>query len=169
MTDHSHFMWHASSGDEELPLQELWTRLPRAFEELLRSEPFTLRAFVLMGNHFHGLAGIESEPDVFGRKVSDAVANGLGLDPAGFTSIAITEFKHYLTTYKYIYRNPVEAGRAPRAQDYEYSTLGEQLGLRPPLYRTVDNMNLIQDQKRVLGWLNNQNELFYPSPSFEAP
>jgi len=78
---------------------------------------------------------------------------------------------YYKHAYKYIYRNPLEAGLCKRVEDYEFSSLRGLLGaaeLRAPV---IDNMDLIYGAQKMLAWLNageKEEELFNPNTFRES-
>ena len=69
----------------------------------------------------------------------------------------ILNFSQYLNTYKYIYRNPVEAHICQRAEDYKYSSLNALIGRSQPKLRVYDQIGLIQNPFQVLNWLNSDS------------
>lgn len=70
----------------------------------------------------------------------------------------IKNYSQYLNTYKYIYRNPVEAGLALMCETYRYSSLGGLLGQNELLINVLDPMGMIQNPRRILTWLNSNQE-----------
>lgn len=68
----------------------------------------------------------------------------------------IDNFEHFKLAYKYIYRNPVDAGLSPRAETYPFSSLGLLLSRNQfsPSNPFVDPMEIIYDPYRKLRWLN---------------
>ena len=70
----------------------------------------------------------------------------------------ITHPRHYDHAYKYVYRNPVEAGLCERVQDYPYSTIQALMGrkmveipvLEDPRWGTWEN------RLQTLRWLNSK-------------
>ena len=74
----------------------------------------------------------------------------------------------YLNTYKYIYRNPVEAGLTFKCEKYPYSSLNALLGYSMNTLNIIDPLNVAQNPFKVLSWLNqtNQSKLFQASSVF---
>ena len=70
----------------------------------------------------------------------------------------IENYAQYLNTYKYIYRNPVEAGLSLKAENYIYSTLNILLGRSLAYCEIIDYASLIQNPLQILSWLNNKSE-----------
>ncbi|MBS1970381.1 MAG: hypothetical protein JSU04_08735 [Bdellovibrionales bacterium] len=71
---------------------------------------------------------------------------------------SILSAEYYKRAYKYIYRNPVEAGMCSRAEDYEFSSLRGLLGRVNLQVPVIDNMGLIFGPKKILTWLNEKEE-----------
>lgn len=147
-----------------LTLDEVWGVFSSSLKE---SRPLQVNAFVLMDNHFHMLVSwnhsclfeatelllseiTESFEQLSGKKVFEE-PNKVYL---------IDSFANYLNVYKYIYRNPVEAGLVQLAEKYKYSSLGVLLGRSTLSLSVVDNLNLICNP-RVLQWINSKENLFY--------
>lgn len=129
-------------------------------------------AFVMMSNHYHWLCtypDLERNPQFFydfhkflnEKFFSHQNANLQVINPPPSTlDIAphITVLDHveaYRQAYRYVYRNPVEAGLVHRAEDYDYSTLPYILGKKPQPFSCIDNMNLITDPMRILRFINS--------------
>ncbi len=72
----------------------------------------------------------------------------------------INDYSQYLNTYKYIYRNPQEAGLCHNVEDYEFSSLNALLGRSVQYLRVVDALNLIQNPNKCLLWLNSDKNYF---------
>lgn len=66
----------------------------------------------------------------------------------------ILSAQYYKHAYKYVYRNPVEAGMCMRAEDYEFSSLRGLLGHTLLTAPVIDNMGLIYGPQKILTWLN---------------
>lgn len=141
------------------PPAERWRFFCRALLELQTREDFTSHALVLMGTHFHLLFSthslrehilVEDLHQILSRlcnKTWEALELPLFCDP-------ILSAQYYKNAYKYIYRNPIEAGLCRRAEDYEYSSLHSLLGLSSHSAPVIDNMGLVQSPAKTLEWLN---------------
>lgn len=77
-------------------------------------EKLIVHAFVLMSTHFHLLFSVKLKKE---QKFSYVGK-----------SFLITNFEQYKNSYRYIYRNPLEAGLCQRAENYSFSTLPIVLG-----------------------------------------
>ena len=166
-------MWHARSVPSlALPLAETWAGLAPCFSRLTTEHPLVLRAFVLMGNHFHGILQASPHDLVLEPLLIHYLSPLLPMAPGECTCKKIATFRHYLETYKYVYRNPVESGFCMRVEHYPYSSL--QNFCRPKCaqaadyFPIVDNLNLLQNPVHVIGWLNNLNSYFFQTNGFSS-
>lgn len=137
-----------------LSLREVWGKFACS---LKKTKPIQVNAFVLMKNHFHLLVSW-NHSDVI--RASEGVAAELDQTFGTETKIyPVKSFSNYLNVYKYIYRNPVEAGLVSLAEDYQYSSLRCVLGKSDLSFPVVDNMNVIH-HPRILQWINADENLF---------
>jgi len=131
---------------------EVWKYILDTLEKATHEFDLSLHCFVLMDNHFHLLCGT----DEWKLKVLLRVL-GDGLN-CKFTTVKSS--KYYLEVYRYIYRNPVQAGIVSRVEDYQFSSLALSED-RVQLIKKLDiTKNLfiplyLQDRPSFLGWLNN--------------
>lgn len=111
-----------------------------------------IQALVMMDTHVHILF-----------KISDSMENFFTNDfiklmgqkiPSEILVEPIKNYSQYLNTYKYIYRNPYEAGLCHQCENYPYSSLSLILGKNTNSLKIVDKMNLIQNPQKILTWLN---------------
>lgn len=115
-----------------------------------------VQALVLMDTHIHLLVQSNAEKENFfidqlGKKLSVGEISETHCEP-------IENYSQYLNTYKYIYRNPVEAGMCVRCEDYEFSSLNCLLGKQATYCFYSDKLNLIQNPVRLLRWLNSNED-----------
>lgn len=155
-----------------LPMDIMWKSMCEHLEDL-KYYGFNTHAFVLMNNHFHILCSTEQEDlkadlDWLNELINIsmiAVAAEYGNIIKEYTVVPIKCFKQYKEVYKYLYRNPVEAGLVLRAEDYEYSSLGAILHCKDERLSFEDNLNLIFNPFQTLKWLNHEykfeNYLFH--------
>ena len=150
----------------EIPLDQVW----KIFEDQLffihHAFGIQIHSFVLMTNHFHLLL---SDPN---GKISEAlrwlmtessreIAQKSGrknriYGQKNFKSL-IGSYHYYMHAYKYIYRNPVQAGACKRVEEYPYSTLAGLIGLTPLKIPLTQDL-LFGDFDRNLRWLNTAVE-----------
>ncbi len=145
------------------PPAERWRIFCLALFELQAREDFTAHALVLMGTHFHLLFSTRSPREhilaedfhqilnQLCNKTWDALETPLFCDP-------ILSAQYYKNAYKYIYRNPLEAGLCRQVEDYEFSSLRGLLGLNSQQVPVIDNMGLVQSPAKMLAWLNQEIE-----------
>ncbi len=119
-----------------------------------------IQALVMMDTHVHLLFRIPDQREHFFTqeiikklKASEENIQENQVEP-------ITNLSQYLNTYKYIYRNPVEAGIVNNCEDYAHSSLHGLLGRSSLRLQINDSMGLIQNPVYVLNWLNNKDQMF---------
>lgn len=71
----------------------------------------------------------------------------------------LTSYRYNLYAYKYVYRNPVDAGICSDVLAYPYSTLHSLTGQSHALIPTLEDEELFTNTKNHLEWLNKS----YPS------
>lgn len=132
-----------------------WIQACRLISKLSEHHRVQCVAFVMLSTHSHLLLRTSNHSENF-----FAEQLLMGLNPnIDITShpvfiervINITQF---LKTYKYIYRNPVEAGLARTCERYEFSTLGMVLGHVPRRIQIWEPLNIVTNPMRILSWLN---------------
>lgn len=121
-------------------------------------------AFVLMNNHFHMMAkfprgNMPEAMQYFMRETSRAIAYASKrtnhiYGNRYFRSRISSD--HYLDhVYKYVYRNPVEAGLTKTVHEYRYSTLKGLLGFEAAPIPVIEDSYLFGgNTARTLAWLN---------------
>lgn len=160
-----------SSQQKEFSWKELSLRIRR-------HTFLTPHCCVLMSNHFHGIfevsdlcyemaeAALKAE---FGQLQDYHVRSS---SEETFKIIKIDCIAAYRETYRYIYRNPIEAGLCHRAEVYPFSTLGELIGYRAPTLFVADALGVIANPFKILDWINNSENPRIVSSSqarFETP
>ncbi len=150
-----------------LPLDEVW----RVYEDWLYFCKFAynmkIHSFVLMSNHFHLLASfpdnnISESMQYFMKQTSNSI-NDLSkrinqVYGSRYHRTLIEKYHHYMNAYKYVYRNPVEAGICRRAEDYCFSTLHGLSGsskLHIPVSEDTVLFNDTYDHS-ILDWINTE-------------
>lgn len=122
----------------------------------------SLHAFVLMSNHYHmmvtanenhplGEVMCELQKSVSRRinKKSERINHVFG---GPYKASLIRRDDHYLDVFKYIHRNPIEAGVVQRVEMYPYSTLTSNQFL------VLKANEAIVVPKDVKLWLNTEEE-----------
>lgn len=116
----------------ELPMELMWCISMESFKYALGKHNAFIHAFVLMSNHYHLLittpdANIDKFMFEFNRKFSERVReNSIRINQifGGRYKWSLVKNSSYLSTvYRYIYRNPCEAGIVDLVEEYSYSTL----------------------------------------------
>ncbi|WP_413613072.1 transposase [Bdellovibrio sp. HCB-110] len=145
----------------------VWKTMTRQLHFIHLAYGVRIHAFVLMSNHFHLIArapeGNLSEAMQFFmsetgkdlRDWSDRINRTYG---SRFHRSLISSPLYYLHAYKYVYRNPIEAGICKSVEDYEFSSLKGLLGEGPIEVPIFDDGNWENWESRTqtLNWLNTQ-------------
>lgn len=154
-----------------LPVNSVWNIFTSYLDVLPYAFNVEILCFVLMNNHFHLLV---LDPD---SKVSEAMnyfmretSRAITLDSqrvnqtygGPFHPTVITKYEHLLAVYKYILRNPVDAKKVERVEEYKYSTLSGVLGftqLKIQISELHEELfEVIKDTDQALQWLNTPIE-----------
>jgi REP element-mobilizing transposase RayT len=174
----THF-YHASPGLllevwDGISFEDRWLICAEAFRFVeKRNSKFQIHAFVMMSTHLHLLFSCQNLEEQyvieeFDRgllylvqnhrlEYSKQKAHTCFDHPVGIE--AITNYQQLLNTYRYIYRNPIEAGLCVRAEDFPYSTLGEVMGRVKSQMNSMDLLHVIQNPFRILNWLNSSDDI----------
>lgn len=151
-------------------MKQKWTIFLGALRQMHSKESVQWTACVLMGSHFHLLFSISTPTEnLLLTELEKVFAECLRVELPAFEHPILCEqiysLAHYRQTYKYIYRNPVEAKICKQVQDYPWSSLREMLC---PSNKVVfnDSQNLIQNPFQTLQWLNADPELMPEKSDF---
>lgn len=142
------YVFHVTGKVQNSCWQDWENCLQRANKEKL-----TVHAFVLMSTHFHLLYSVILERDLRYGFVGE--------------NYLITNFEQYKNSYRYIYRNPLEAGLCQRAEYYPFSTLPVVLGKKTSKIQVVDHMGLIVNPHKILEWINTDAKVHSKYLRFE--
>jgi len=150
-------IWH------NLREHDKWVVWSNAFIKLEERGLFSLHAFVMLGTHVHILFSSPKNEENFlmdslHQILKQSLREKNDILEAPLLSEKIESYQQLLNTYRYIYRNPIEAGITLRAEDYPYSSLSIQLGRKLPFANIIDPLNLIQHPARILNWLNDSGK-----------
>lgn len=127
-----------------LPLEEVWVIMLKLLRRAYKEQELAIHAFVLMGNHFHLLchtpkANIDECMHTFLRLTSVEINRRSHaqnhLWGGRYRWSLIDSQRHYYQVYRYIYQNPIRAGLVTKVQDYEFSTLKNDIPF--PLHTSV--------------------------------
>ena len=73
-----------------------------------------------------------------------------------FGRTRIKDVRHFNTAYKYVYRNPVEAGVCQKVEEYLYSSIQIILGNMPHIFPVYDDLIDQINANNELIWLNQK-------------
>lgn len=122
-----------------------------------------IHSFVMMTNHFHLLASFPSRNlpaamNYFMRETSRCISSDSNrinqVYGAPHFKCLIHNYHYYLHAYKYVYRNPVEAGLCKRVEDYAFSSLSGLVGLSTLQFPVENDLILFPDFEPTIKWLN---------------
>lgn len=136
-----------------------WIRHCRAINGLAVTHKIECIAYVMLDTHSHMLLrSLDRQENYFAEAAAKVLRPG-----SQFTEYLepITNTSQFLNSYKYVYRNPVEAGLSVTCEGYPFSTLHSLLGKSPQRLIAWDYMNVIQNPHRVLSWLNSEEKDYH--------
>ena len=122
-----------------------------------------VHAFILMSNHYHMLVSapqcnLSKAIGYFQKSCTNEINLRTGninqLWGGRFGRSQIDSHKYLETAYKYIYRNPVDAGICSSVEDYEWSSLQFVLGRQRYEFPVYDDLVDEITSKAELVWLN---------------
>lgn len=161
--------FHLNFEFEICPLMAVldWKLLCYQLNKISSLHQIELQAFVMMTTHSHLLFKSYAQKENY---FTDNLFTNLKVktkDPNSLTE-PIKNKTQYLNTYKYIYRNPVEAGLSMKCEKYPYGSLNALLGYSTNHLNIIDPLNVTQNPFKILNWLNqtNQSKLFQASSVF---
>lgn len=135
-------------------IRKLWSDLPAQFR---KQKHLAVHSCVLMSNHVHAIMSVEEmyfEFQEINLRVELLKLLQKSDTPDFIRLIRIESYAQYREVYRYVYRNPVDAGLVPLAEMYEYSTLHELIGFGKKRLFACDNMGLIANPYPILAWIN---------------
>lgn len=150
-----------------VPKEVVWAHFANYLYFIWRAYDVRIHAFVLMDNHFHMLLttpenNLDLAMNYLLREVSKRLGEELGRKNQIFGGpyhwSVLKNSIYYQHAYKYVYRNPVQAGICERVEQYRYSSLPGLLGLDYLYIPVYDNLGLIQNPGVQLRWLNKGYE-----------
>lgn len=141
-----------------------WLLLNYQINKLMLIYEVEVLAFVMMKTHCHLLLKSNNKKEnYFANELQKKLCAHSNVD----TEIddnplePITNLSQFLNTYRYIYRNPVEAKICHYCEDYQFSTLHALLGKSELKVNIADPLSIIQNPIKILNWLNNTNNHFF--------
>ena len=145
------------------PLSEVWLPMTENLTKTQLIYNIQVHSFVLMSNHFHLLVtapelNLSPAMNYFLRETSKGVLKSSSrlnctFTPRFFRSRIKTD-SEFLKVYKYVYRNPVEAGVCKFVEEYPWSTLHQILGFSKMRVPLAPDHIIFDDLEQKLDWLN---------------
>lgn len=146
------------------PLPEVWEIFSEQLYLVQKLFNLRIHSFVLMSNHFHLLVtapdlNLSESMNYFLRESSRQILHSNErinrTFAARFFRSRIQSYHHFMTVYKYVYRNPVEAQLCDYVEEYPWSTLNGLLGLSRLLIPVEEDPLLDTNEfSQTLKWLN---------------
>ncbi len=147
-------------------MDHVWETLSNYLFFISKAYKVEIHAFVLMNNHFHLLAkfpenNMSEAMNYFMRESSRVLSRDSGrinqVYGGRYFRSAIKKNIHLDHVYKYLYRNPVEAGLCNHVEKYPYSTLQILLGMKSGVIPLVEDPRLEKHEiEETLLWLNTK-------------
>ena len=115
-----------------------------------------IHALVMMDTHVHLILSSSSMTenffcDYFQKEISPSTKTDCFCEP-------LLSYSQYLNAYKYVYRNPVDAGLSNRAEHYPFSSLSIILGKTVGYLEFDDQLAIIQNAVQILKWINSDDD-----------
>jgi putative transposase len=152
--------WFAS------PTKDVWEIFNNELFLVQKQFDLKIHSFVLMSNHFHLLASAPNADlsiamNYFLRESSKQILKANhrlnGTFAGRFFRSRIQGYHHFTTVYKYVYRNPVEAGLCRFVEEYPWSTLNGLLGFSKLILPLQEDTLLFDSGvEQTLKWLNQK-------------
>ena len=145
------------------PLDFVWNCMENYRHFLHFVYEVKIHSFVLMPNHFHLIAkfpraNLGEAMNYFMRETSREISRAAGKENHLYGTrvfrSALSSFHYFTHAYKYVYRNPVEAGLSLRVEAYPFSSLQGLLGLKHGMTPLEEDTLLFDDVELQLSWLN---------------
>lgn len=145
-----------------LDLSEVWEICEEQLYFIHHGYGVRIHAFVLMSNHFHLLV---SDPEgniskairwfmsETAREINCRMKTRNHVYGQRHYRTLISNYQYYMHAYKYILRNPVEAGVCEKVEHYPFSTLRGLFGFQRLNFPVADSL-LMEDVEGILKWLN---------------
>lgn len=149
----------------KIPIEEVWAIFCDYIYLVKYAFNLDIYSFVLMNNHFHMIVGtpegnLSEAMNYFMREVSREITRTAGrinqTFGAPYHASLISTSHYFLHAYKYVYRNPVDAGICQKVEDYKYSTLNGKIGNSKLFIPIINDETLISDFEGTLSWLNEE-------------
>lgn len=123
-----------------LSKSQIWDIFKSKINQVIEDYKLTVHAFVLMDNHYHMIVTTNEDHTldkvmcVFQTSISRTVNHISGrtnhVFGGPYKGSLIKSEEHYFNIYKYVYRNPIQAGLVLDVKDYKYSTYNFASGVK---------------------------------------
>lgn len=148
-----------------LPIELTWSIMEDYLYLIAAQFNVRIHSFVLMSNHFHLIISaphnnLSQALLYFMRETSKEIGRLSGrinqVYGARNFKTHLGSFHYFMNTYKYVYRNPVRAGICQFVEEYPYSTLHGQCGLKKLIIPLAEDTLLFDPNfsESALRWLN---------------
>ena len=167
LSDVNPYHIYARSNNKDwfaLPLGYVYLIYEDVIKRTVKNYGFAFHSFVLMSNHFHALvstpkANLSEGMRYFMTESSRSIARASGrinrIYGARYKSTIIKSSIHYAHAYKYVYRNPVEAGVCDKALNYEFSTLNSKCRIKVEDNSNGFNEHIPDFFDELIEWLDD--------------
>jgi REP element-mobilizing transposase RayT len=166
-------IWGRANNKEwfGLPMDVTWEIFSNQLYFIHHAYNFRIHNFVLMSNHYHMNgrtpdANLAEAMNHFQGEVSREIGRATGrinsIFGCPYGRSLLRTSGHFLDSYKYTYRNPVEARMIGRVEDYRYSTLHGLIGRSQLIIPVEYDDALFSDIEGTLRWLNED----YPTHEY---
>ncbi|MGE3974318.1 MAG: transposase [Bdellovibrionales bacterium] len=148
-----------------LPIEQVWDIFSNQLFFLYRGFQIDIHAFVLMSNHYHMIvstpkSNLSDGMLYFTTNVSRQITNDscrINQTFGGpYKASLLTSPQYYMHAYKYVYRNPVEAGLSDSVLTYPYSSLNRLMGLNTLPFPIKRDDVLFSNVEDTLKWLDTK-------------
>lgn len=150
--------YHLNLDFETHPLfkQIDWIFIQKKIRNLASFHKIGIHALVMMDTHVHLIFSSQSQNEnffceTFQNEIAPNQKSDCFCEP-------LLCYSQYLNAYKYVYRNPIEAGLCSRAENYAYSSLQILLGHAVGYLEFDDQLALIQNPIQILKWINTDQD-----------
>jgi putative transposase len=146
-------------------METTWSIMSEMLYETKYRYNFVIHSFVLMPNHYHLLtstpdANLSRGLNFFTSRVSKKINCASKTINQNFGArnyqCLVNSYHYYMNAYKYVLRNPVQAGLCKNVEDYRFSTLHGLLGQKHLFIPVEEDVQLfpVENLTDTLRWLN---------------
>ncbi|HVK61942.1 MAG TPA: transposase [Bdellovibrionales bacterium] len=148
-----------------IPVAQVWQFFTDQLYFVQRAYELRIHSYVLMDNHFHMIitspnGNLAEAMQYYVRQLSWCIGDASSRINHVFgnryhRTELVTDI--YLAhAYKYLYRNPVEAGLCDRVEDYRYSSLRGLLGFERAPVMLAEDSRLFENLLGCIEWMNTE-------------